>query len=186
VRLTVELEGRPTVVEVADDLASVRVGEHSYPLKVVAQQPLRVELEIGGESVVVAGWPEHQTDPPGPVDVNGERRQVVVRRQSESGPGPSRPPTGPPTVGAAPPPPVPAGAAPAGATPIVPPMPGRVVEMRVHEGDAVAQGTVLLVVEAMKMRNEVTAPVDGVVRDVRVHEGSSVRARETMLLLVPS
>jgi glutaconyl-CoA/methylmalonyl-CoA decarboxylase subunit gamma len=73
----------------------------------------------------------------------------------------------------------------AGSIPILPPMPGRVVELRVHDGEAVAKGAVLLVLEAMKMRNEVTAPADGVVRDVRVREGANVRARETMLVLVP-
>ncbi len=64
-------------------------------------------------------------------------------------------------------------------------MPGRVVELKVHEGDRVRQGTVLLVLEAMKMRNEVTSPLDGTVRDLKVSEGSSVRAREAMLYIAP-
>lgn len=184
-RLTVEVEGRPTVVEVADDLASVRVGERSYPVRIVAERPTRVELEIGGETVVIDGWPEHQTEPPGPVDVNGERRPVAVRLESRS--SPARPPARTPPLpgGTQGPGPLPAETVPAGATPVVPPMPGRVVEVRVREGEAVAKGTVLLVVEAMKMRNEVATPVDGVVRDVRVREGSSVRARETLLVIVP-
>jgi glutaconyl-CoA/methylmalonyl-CoA decarboxylase subunit gamma len=185
VRLTVELAGKATVVEVSDDLASVRVGERSYPVKVVAERPLRVELEIDGEAVVVDGWPDHQAEPPGPLDINGERRTVAVRVDPGSAPysaatrgAPAAEP--PPRPGAEP-----SAAPPAGATAIVPPMPGRVVEVRVREGEAVAKGATLLVVEAMKMRNEVAAPVDGVVQGLRVHEGSSVRARETMLLLVP-
>ncbi len=55
-----------------------------------------------------------------------------------------------------------------------------------HEGDRVRTGTVLLVLEAMKMRNEVTSPADGIVRNLRVSEGSSVRAREPMLRIAPA
>ena len=181
-RLTVELEGKPTVVDVADDLATVRVGERNYPVRVVARGPLRVELEIGGDTVVVAGWPEHNPSPPGPVDVNGERWRATVRVET----GDSRAGGVPAAVPA--PPPVPAtrpGVELAGAMPILPPMPGRVVELKVRDGEAVVQGAVLLVLEAMKMRNEVTAPAAGVVRDIRVREGANVRARETMLVLVP-
>jgi glutaconyl-CoA/methylmalonyl-CoA decarboxylase subunit gamma len=187
VRLTVAIDGKPTVVEVSDDLATVRVGERSYPVRVVAEKPTRVELEIGGEAVVVDGWPDRQPDPPGPLDVNGERRKVSVTIDRPAGTAAVRPtgatPTGASAPGAVDPPP--AAPVPAGATAIVPPMPGRVVEVRVAEGQAVARGAVLLVVEAMKMRNEVTAPTDGVVRELKVREGSSVRAREPMLLLVP-
>jgi glutaconyl-CoA/methylmalonyl-CoA decarboxylase subunit gamma len=180
-RLTVELDGRTTVVEVADDLATVRVGERSYPVRVVRAGPNRVELEIGGETVVVDGWPEGQSSPPGPVDVNGARLPASVRL--DAGP---REPRAPGAPGLPPAPPAAPPAPPSGAgVPVVPPMPGRVLEVRVREGEAVAKGTVLLVLEAMKMRNEVTAPVDGVVRELRVREGASVRARETMLVLVP-
>ena len=181
-RLTVELEGKPTVVDVADDLATVRIGERSYPVRVLARGPLRVELEIGGDTVVVAGWPEHNPSPPGPVDVNGERWRATVRVET----GDSRAGGVPAAVPA--PPPVPAtrpGVELAGAMPILPPMPGRVVELKVRDGEAVVQGAVLLVLEAMKMRNEVTAPAAGVVRDIRVREGANVRARETMLVVAP-
>jgi glutaconyl-CoA/methylmalonyl-CoA decarboxylase subunit gamma len=182
VRLTVEIDGRPVAVEVSGDLTEVRLGGHTYPVKVLSRAGDRVELEIGGEAVTVAGWPDHHPVPPGPVDVNGERCRVVVRAESGSIP-PAR--SGPP--------PAPAGVPAPGASPpsggegrdVVPPMPGRVVEVRVREGETVAKGAVLLVLEAMKMRNEITAPVEGIVRDLRVKEGSSVRARETMLVLVP-
>ena len=184
-RLTVELEGKPTVVDVADDLQSVRVGERSFPLRVVARGPMRVDLEIGGETVAVAGWPEHNPSPTGPVDVNGERWKASVRAET---PVDAR---GVPGLKVAPPSsvPPPAGSTASselpGAVPVVPPMPGRVVEVKVREGEAVAKGAVLLVLEAMKMRNELTSPIDGVVRDLRVREGANVRAREPMLVLVP-
>ncbi len=180
-RLTVELGGRTTVVDVADDLASVRVGERSYPVRVVARTPLRVELEIAGESVVVEGWPEHEAAPPGPLDVNGERETAGVRL--DVGAKAAGVPLPRPSEGTPPAPPAPA--APAHGAAIVPPMPGKVVEVRVKDGERVAKGAVLLVVEAMKMRNEVTSPVDGVVRDLAVKEGSNVRAREAMLVVAP-
>jgi len=183
VRLTVELEGKATVVEVSDDLGTVRVGGKSFPVKVVARGPLRVDLEIGGEVVAVSGWPEHNATPPGPVDLNGERWRVVVRAEAGA-PVPS-PGAGPaPIASAAVPGPASAPLA-AGAVAIVPPMPGRVVEVRVKEGDAVRKGAVLLVLEAMKMRNEITAPMDGVVRDLRVEVGTNARAHDTLLVVVP-
>jgi biotin carboxyl carrier protein len=73
-----------------------------------------------------------------------------------------------------------------GGTVVLPPMPGRVVEIRVREGEKVAKGHVLLVLEAMKMRNEVLAPVAGTVTALKVQVGSNVRAREPMVVLSTS
>jgi len=55
-----------------------------------------------------------------------------------------------------------------------PPMPGRVVRITVRAGDRVRRGQTLLVLEAMKMQNEIPAPANGVVRDVRVAEGETI------------
>jgi glutaconyl-CoA decarboxylase len=64
-------------------------------------------------------------------------------------------------------------------------MPGKVVEVRVKEGETVRSGQVLVVLEAMKMRNEVPSPAAGRVTDLRVSPGSSASAREPMLRIVP-
>lgn len=53
-------------------------------------------------------------------------------------------------------------------------MPGRIVRVLVEKGSAVAKGEGLLVLEAMKMENEVLAPRDGVVREIFVQEGQTV------------
>lgn len=53
-------------------------------------------------------------------------------------------------------------------------MPGRIVRVMVKKGDIVRKGATLLVLEAMKMENEIPAPVDGVVEDVRVEAGQTV------------
>ena len=64
-----------------------------------------------------------------------------------------------------------------------PPMPGRVVAVLVAAGDRVAKGQRLLVLEAMKMQNEVPAPAEGIVRAVLVKAGDSVGAGDTLLEL---
>jgi len=179
-RVTVERDGKTTEVDVADDLSSATVEGRSYPVTVVARSPLRVELTVAGERVVVENWPEHFADPPEPVDVNGERAPVRVdRHASAAGPGARERPA--PIAPPAPEAPAPPG----GGIPVAPPMPGRVIEVRVREGERVRKGDVLLVLEAMKMRNEVPSPADGTVEQLKVAAGASVRAKEPMLFVRP-
>ena len=185
-RVVLERAGKTATVEVARDLTSVTVGGRTYPVHVVATGANRVELEVDGERAVIENWPEHFSSPFGPVDVNGERWTVTV----ETGPAevtpPSRPsvPLAPVTGGTpllGPTPPLSDG----GGIPVVPPMPGRVIDVRVAEGDRVTKGQTLLVLEAMKMRGEVPSPADGVVRDIRVAAGSNARAKEPMMWVRP-
>ncbi|HTW55680.1 MAG TPA: biotin/lipoyl-containing protein [Thermoplasmata archaeon] len=177
-RFTIVRDGERTPVEVADDLGAATVDGRTVAVRVVARGPLRVELEIAGEKFVVDQWPAHFAAPPGPVDVDGERWTVEVVPET-----PARPALAPVAAGGPTPPPAPT-AGRADGTPVVPPMPGKVVEIRVKDGDRVAKGQVLLVLEAMKMRNEVPSPTDGVVRGLTVATGTNVRAREPMLFVV--
>ncbi|MCA9689065.1 MAG: acetyl-CoA carboxylase biotin carboxyl carrier protein subunit, partial [Myxococcales bacterium] len=62
----------------------------------------------------------------------------------------------------------------AGASKITAPMPGRVVKILVAAGEAVEQGAPVIIVEAMKMENEMYAPGAGVVRTIAVAEGDTV------------
>jgi biotin carboxyl carrier protein len=62
-------------------------------------------------------------------------------------------------------------------------MPGRVVRLLVEEGDEVAKGQGLLVLEAMKMENEVTAPRDGVVTALRVRQGDKAESGEELAVV---
>ena len=55
-------------------------------------------------------------------------------------------------------------------------MPGRIVRVLVNKGDAVRKGTGLLILEAMKMENEIQAPADGVVESIFVTQGQTVEA----------
>lgn len=63
------------------------------------------------------------------------------------------------------------------------PMPGKVVRMLVRAGDAVEGGQGLVVVEAMKMQNEMKAPRAGRVAEVRVQDGDTVAAGDTLVVL---
>ena len=58
--------------------------------------------------------------------------------------------------------------------PVNAPMPGNILRVNVKAGDAVKSGTVLCVLEAMKMENEIMAPKDGTVTQVLVSKGSTV------------
>jgi biotin carboxyl carrier protein len=66
---------------------------------------------------------------------------------------------------------------------VVAPMPGRIVKVLVQPGEAVQARQGLVVVEAMKMENEVRAPHAGTVTEVRVREGSSVEANSVLVVL---
>jgi 3-methylcrotonyl-CoA carboxylase alpha subunit len=60
-------------------------------------------------------------------------------------------------------------------------MPGRVVRVLVAKGDAVRKGAGLLILEAMKMENEITAPADGTVDELFVEPGQTVEAGAELL-----
>lgn len=71
----------------------------------------------------------------------------------------------------------------AGARSIVSPMPGRIVKVLVREGDVVAAQQGLVVVEAMKMENELRAPRAGHVSAVKVIEGMSVEGGAVLIVM---
>lgn len=62
-------------------------------------------------------------------------------------------------------------------------MPGRVVRVLVAKGDAVKKGAGLLILEAMKMENEIQAPADGVVEELFVNAGQTVEAGADLALI---
>jgi biotin carboxyl carrier protein len=75
------------------------------------------------------------------------------------------------------------GLAAAGPLKLAAPMPGKVVRVMVEEGQAVASGQGLVVVEAMKMQNEIKSPKAGVVKAVHVRQGGSVSAGQALLVV---
>ena len=83
--------------------------------------------------------------------------------------------------------PVPSAPAPAAqtvaGTPVTSPLPGNVLSINVSLGQAVKAGDVLMLIEAMKMENDVTAPCDGVVKQISVSKGDVVATGDTLLVI---
>ena len=124
------------------------------------------------------------------VVVNGSEYKVGIEELAEEGtpqsagnkaaPAAPRPAQPQP---AAKPKPVAKTAPAAGGGTIVAPMPGTVLRVAVNSGDTVVKGQTLLVLEAMKMENEIMAPADGVVQEVNVTQGVSVNAGDILIVL---
>ena len=66
------------------------------------------------------------------------------------------------------------------------PMAGSIWKLLKNKGDAVSEGEVLLILEAMKMENEIRSPIDGIVTSVDVEEGSTVSAGTRLCLVAPA
>lgn len=79
--------------------------------------------------------------------------------------------------------PAPAAPAPAGSVEITAPMPGKVLRVVCKVGDVVTPDTNLIILEAMKMENEIPAGHDGKVVDIRVSEGSTVNSGDVLVVL---
>ncbi len=62
-------------------------------------------------------------------------------------------------------------------------MPGRITSILVKEGDAVEPGSPLLILEAMKMQNEIVSPISGRVKGIQVQEGAAVK-KDSILIVV--
>ena len=82
--------------------------------------------------------------------------------------------------------PAPAPAAPAGgegSVKVTAPMPGKILGVKASVGQAVKRGQVLVILEAMKMENEIVAPEDGTVASINVSTGDSVEPGATLATL---
>ncbi len=118
------------------------------------------------------------------VNVNGTQYDITleVLEGEAAAAAPKAAPAAPKAAPAAAPA-APAAKAPAGAQAINAPMPGTILAVNVKPGQAVKRGDVLVVLEAMKMENEIMAPNDGTVGTVNVAKGQSVQSGATLLTL---
>ncbi len=118
------------------------------------------------------------------VTVNGKAYDVAVEEIAGGAavPAPVQVP-----VQAAAPAPVPAAVAPApaaaGSTRVESPMPGTILDIKVTAGQAVEANQVLVILEAMKMENEIAAPNDGTVKSIAVGKGASVNAGDVLVVV---
>ena len=118
------------------------------------------------------------------VTVNGVAYNVTV----EEGTGAPVAAAAPVAAPAAAPAPAPAAApaAPAGAAgavSVTAPMPGNILDVKVKAGDSVKAGDTLLILEAMKMENEISAPQDGTIASVNVRKGDVVNSGDLLITM---
>ncbi len=148
----------------------VVVEEHAEgPRFVVEGASFSPEVTTDGDIVTVAVGDEKFAfrftsgrieDASGPIDVSIRRaRPELVRRGGSGRKGDGR---------------------------VRPPMPGKVVEVHVKEGQSVGEGDVLVVLEAMKMQNDVKSPVAGTISKVHVTGGQNVEATTVLVEVDPS
>lgn len=92
-------------------------------------------------------------------------------------------PVAPAPAAPAPAAPAPAAPAAAGSVSVSAPMPGKILAVKSNPGQAVKRGQVLLILEAMKMENEIVAPEDGTVASINVAVGDMVEPGATLATL---
>ena len=129
------------------------------------------------------------------ITVNGQTYAVEVEevggaaaapapRAAAPAPAPAPAPAAAPAPAPAPAPAAaPAPVAAAGEETITAPMPGKILKILKHQGDAVAAGENLMMLEAMKMQNEILSPVAGTVKSVPVSEGQNVNNGDTLAIV---
>ena len=124
------------------------------------------------------------------ITVNGNTYDVAVEELGGTASAPAAAPVAAAPVAPA----APAGAAPAaapapaasgsaGSVVVSAPMPGKILGVKTEVGKEVKKGDVLMVLEAMKMENEIVAPEDGTVASVNASVGDSVEPGDTLVTL---
>lgn len=116
------------------------------------------------------------------ITVNGKAYDVAVEEVTGGAPA-SAPVAAPVQASAAPVSAPAASAAPApvtGGTTVNSPMPGTILDVKVNVGDTVSEGQVLMILEAMKMENDIVAPVAGKVAAINVKKGDSVNSNDVL------
>ena len=114
------------------------------------------------------------------ITVNGVAYDVTVE---EGGSVASAPKAAAPAAPVAAPAPAAAPAGAQGSVKVESPMPGKILAVKKSVGDTVKSGDVILILEAMKMENEIVAPQDGTVASINVSVGDSVESGATLATL---
>ena len=149
---------------------SVTVGDKSFTIRVVRNHNI-VTVYVNEKAHAVQ-LPTSVPDE-GPVKVLVDAKEYEVELKGRAGARPAAKPK--------------AKKGPAGGSgAVLSQMTGRVIRVDVKPGDSVKEGDVLLVVEAMKMENEIAAPIAGTVKEVHVAAGSRVAEGDPLLEIEPA
>lgn len=167
----VTIGGRSYDVEVRGD--TVLVDGHEYPVT-VRQEPAHTLVTAGGVQYRVQLPPLADRATGMAVAVDYRPFTFEYDGRLGGGPAPREPRTAPAAAGVS-------AVAVKGA--VSAQIAGRVVRIAVKPGQAVARGDVLLILEAMKMENEIKAPADGSVKDILVKEGDRVPEGTALVVL---
>ncbi|HIT64088.1 MAG TPA: biotin/lipoyl-binding protein [Candidatus Ventrimonas merdavium] len=119
------------------------------------------------------------------ITVNGNVYEVTVEEGATGAVSAAAPKAAPKAAPAAAPAAAPKAAAPAaaGSVAVSAPMPGKILAVKASAGQAVKKGDVIMVLEAMKMENDIVAPEDGTIAGINVAVGDSVEAGATLATL---
>jgi biotin carboxyl carrier protein len=169
-RLAVKIDGKERVVEIglgdADDEGGVRVDGKAVDVQLTAAEPGIWILRRGGEQTIAQ------------VDGRGGKLAVEIRRPGRDAVVVAAEVSDARRANVAS-----AARAASAAAPVTvrSPIPGRLIKLLVKPGDAVAAGQTVIVLEAMKMENELAAPRAGRVTEVRCAEGTAVEAGQDLV-----
>lgn len=117
------------------------------------------------------------------ITVNGNVYDVEVEELGTGAATQTAAPKAAPKAVAAPKAAAPAAAGSEGAVKVNSPMPGKILSVKSSVGQAVKRGEVIMILEAMKMENEIVAPSDGTIASINVNEGASVEAGSVLASL---
>ncbi|PRP90996.1 2-oxoglutarate carboxylase large subunit [Enhygromyxa salina] len=160
VEIEIDAAGERRILVDGQALEVADAGAHAVRVGPQGPQDARqLELTLAGEPRPSEAW----------VGVVGARVQVEVRTEQEA------------RLAAA----LGKGASGSAGGSLAAPMPGRVVKILVSEGEVVELGAPAIIVEAMKMENELHTPSAGVVRRVEVAEGETVDAGQVLIEIEP-
>lgn len=132
------------------------INENSYGVRIVSQENSTINLEVNGTSYIVKMKEEVKTT----------KTPILVRTASKAAPEPVKIKT-----------------ASSGKISITAPIPGVILGIKVKVGDTVKEGDLLLVLEAMKMENNIISEKGGVVSAINVSVGQQVLQNEVMIEL---
>lgn len=162
-RYEAEIDGRQMSIELdeRDGRIRAKIGERDYDLEIMRPEK-GVYLILAGDQVYEARvWNEQAGELRAQLRDRIFKANIIDRKHRRATADPNR----------------------EGRQNLVAPMPGKVVRVLLQSGDEVSAGQGVIVIEAMKMQNEIKSPKDGRVIEVRVTEGATVTANQVIAVV---